>query len=401
MSFHFFTRGSVAAMAVLPLLAAAEPVTLAVGIDAAWRRAVAATQADNQLNRARSEQRAAAARWAAPPSVEIAHRSDRLTGNRGERETELGVAVPIWLPGQRAARLGAADAGETLAQASRAVARLRIAGQVRETAWQTAQRRQETALAQQQVDAAAELAADVDRRVAAGDLARADALDARADLLAARTTLIQARQQLLSATLQWTALTGLEHAPDELAPEAEPIPSARHPALVAAEAGVDAARRRLDVVKATRSSPPEVLGRVVRESPGRGEAGATSVGVALRLPLGTPDRQAPLLADALAELELAQTTLATLRLELDAELRSARALVRSTAEQNSVERQRAELLRERAMLILRSFRAGETPLPDTLRAMSAARQAEAAARRQDVLLGLAHARLNQALGVVP
>ena len=69
--------------------------------------------------------------------------------------------------------------------------------------------------------------------------------------------------------------------------------------------------------------------------------------------------------------------------------------------QLDAEAARTRLLRERAILIDKSFRAGETPLPDLLRALSAAAQADSAVARQTAALGLARARLQQALGLLP
>ena len=59
------------------------------------------------------------------------------------------------------------------------------------------------------------------------------------------------------------------------------------------------------------------------------------------------------------------------------------------------------LLRERAVLLEKSFRAGETALPDILRALAAAAQAESSHARQQALLDQASMRLAQALGVMP
>ena len=66
-----------------------------------------------------------------------------------------------------------------------------------------------------------------------------------------------------------------------------------------------------------------------------------------------------------------------------------------------MQEQRATLLRQRAQLLDKSFRAGETALPELLLAVQAAAQAEAVLTRQQAALGLAHARLLQASGVLP
>lgn len=117
--------------------------------------------------------------------------------------------------------------------------------------------------------------------------------------------------------------------------------------------------------------------------------------------MGSAARNRPLQAAALSELELAQSQELRLRERLDSDSATAREALRSAQSQLDAEAARARLLRERATLIEKSFRAGETPLPDLLRALAAAAQADSAAARQTAALGLAHARLQQTLGLLP
>ena len=79
----------------------------------------------------------------------------------------------------------------------------------------------------------------------------------------------------------------------------------------------------------------------------------------------------------------------------------ARAGLQSAHRQVEIARTRAVLLRERAQLIDASFKAGESPLPELLRAVNAAGQADAALARQQAALGMAHAQLQQTLGLLP
>lgn len=385
--------------------AAPQPVaTLADAVRSAWRRSVHATEVAGQQRRAQAERAAASAPWAEPPSVELGYRTDRLQSDAGARETELGVAIPLWLPGQRAARLASAEAEDSAAGAAQAAGELQVAALVREAAWGITRQQAEVDLAAQQVQALDALASDVERRVAAGDLARVDALAARAELLAATAGLSQARQALHAAVIQWSALTGHASAPDDLQAEQIPADAAlgdTHPALRAARLGVELGRKRLDAVQASPRSAPEFVARLLQERPGRGEPAANSIGVALRIPLGTDDRNAPLQAAALNELAGAQATEQQLKVQLQAEVEQARAAALAAEQQLAHESERATLMRERASLIERSFRVGETPLPELLRALSDAAKAESDLHRQSAALGLARARLQQALGILP
>jgi len=89
------------------------------------------------------------------------------------------------------------------------------------------------------------------------------------------------------------------------------------------------------------------------------------------------------------------------RRRLESEAQAASFGLRSAERQVEAEGARAELLRERAALITKSFHAGESALPELLRATAAAAQAAAAAASQRAALGLARARLNQIHGQLP
>jgi outer membrane protein, heavy metal efflux system len=387
-------------------------VTLRVALDAAWQRAVAARESDGQRRRADAERAAAASLWAAPPLLELSHRDDRVHRNAGRRETELGVAVPLWLPGQRAARAGTANAAAAQARAVEQVERLRLAGELREAAWQLAALQAEAAQADTHADALKQLADDVERRMRAGDLARADALAAQAERLAASVAQSDVRQRLQSARLRWTLFTGMSAAPDlseEIAAEAAPAAAAAHPqqhlqqhpqAQLASDA-TELARQRAELMRRSRRDAPELTVGLRQDVAGRAEGSQGSLVVGLRLPFGTDDRNRPLEVAALAELDVAQTHEQRLRERLDSDVAAARDAQRSAQAQRDAETARAGLLRERATLIDQSFRAGETPLPDLLRALAAVAQSDSAVARQTAALGLARARLHQTLGLLP
>ncbi len=379
----------------------AEPApTLSAAVESAWQRAVLARETEGQRQLAAAQRQAARSLWAAPPAVEINHLDDRLQTAAGRRETELALAWPLWLPGQRAARRATADAGSALAQIAHGAARLRITGEVREAAWAVLSHEAEVAQATAVQQSLQLLHADVDRRVRAGDLARADALASQAEERAAVAQQSAAGQRLLAARSRWALLTGLQAVPAAGEPAAEGS-VAEHPELLLALQHTELARRRLEQVQATRREPPELLLRYRQEVPGRAEATQNSIGIGLRLAFGTADRNEPLLAAALSELDVARASEQQLRARLAADLTEARAAQLAAAQQLAAERERAALLRERAQLIDKSFNAGESPLPELLGALAAAAQADAAAAGQQTALGLARSRLRQTLGLLP
>jgi cobalt-zinc-cadmium efflux system outer membrane protein len=383
---------------------AVAPATLARALDAAWQRAVEARAGEGEHRRAEAERDVAGRWWAAPPSWELSHRSDRAGSAR--REMELGLNWPLWLPGQRAATGAAASAGADRAQAAMAATRLQLAGQLREAAWALVEQQAASDEAQAHAEGLQRLAEDVERRVRAGDLARADALAARAETLAATAQQAEANQRMQSALSAWAALTGWSVAPraEELAERPVPDPAAGslpHPELRQAAAVAEHARRRLELVRASGRDAPEVTVGWRRETGGAAEPAQQSLMLGLRLPWGTADRQRPQEAAALADLDVATTAEQRLRERLAADRVVAQAAVATAQQQLDADIERSRLLRERATLIQRSFQAGESPLPELLRALAAAAQAEAGAARRRAALGLARARLQQAIGLLP
>lgn len=379
-------------------------VSLAAAVDSAWRRAVAARESLGRRQHAEALRQAAASPWAAPPALELGHRDDRWHDNEGSRETEIGVALPLLLPGQGAARIAAADAGIAVAEQAQDLARLRVAGEVREAAWAIAAGQAELAQAEAHARSLTLLADDVDRRLRAGDLARADALVARAEALEAATRASDARQRLYEARLRWNLLTRLDDAP--VLDDRPTTPTgldrlSEHPEMRLATRSTVQARRKLDLLRVSRRDAPELTVGLRQDVSGRGEPSRNSIAVGLRLPFGTDDRNRPLEAAALTEVNVAETREQRLRERLHGEVLGARAAVEATEQELAATRERAAMLRERASLIDRSFRAGESPLPELLRALSSAAQAEAALARQQAALGLARARLEQSLGILP
>ncbi|MPT05143.1 MAG: TolC family protein [Delftia sp.] len=378
----------------------AQYVTLSQAVDAAWQRTIDSQESSGQVRRAGAELEVARSFWSAAPTLEIGHRDDRLQSNRGAKETELGIALPLWRPGQRGARLDAAQADRDAAEASIAAGRLRTAGAVREAAWSIAIQRAELEVSKARQSALRSLSADVGRRVDAGELARADGLAARAEMLGAQAAVLAAEQQLQAATQEWSVLTGLTAI---LEPTLEPdvIGPEEHPALRFARLHVEAAQRRLKAVSASSTASPELIARVRQDTSGRAEASSHSLGLAVRIPLGASKRNAPLVEAAMSELNVAEAAERQFKDRQQAALTTARLTEANAQRQLKDDRNRAALLSERAQLMERAFAAGEGALPETLRALSAAQDAAAAAKRQEAAVGLARAKVLQALGVTP
>ncbi len=384
----------------------AQRLTMAQALAAAWDRSLASAEATGRQRQVLAEQGLADAWLAAAPSLALSRREGRGSAAAGARETELGIALPLWRPGQRKLNAQVAQAESDWAGASERAARLQLATRLREQAAQLQQAEASALQAAQQRKTLEALSADVERRVRVGDLAPTDAMAAQAEMLAARSLALEAERALAAQRSAWTLLTGWTALPEPeaLSPRDDTAQSASleaHPEAQLAAAAVARAQQRVAQVQAQRGAAPELGMGMRQEQPGSGQPRQSSVALSVSVPFGTDPHNAPRLATALADLDRAQMALQRMHQQLEAEQALARGHVSAATDQAAAEAERARLLRERARLLTRSFQAGESSLPELLRALSSAAQADAAAARQHAALVQALARLQHALGQLP
>lgn len=381
--------------------AAAGAASLAVALDAAWARQPQAAAWAARSDEAAARAALAAAPTAGPPSLAFGHLGPGPGHDGGRREWEIELAAPLWLPGQQAARQNeAARDADALAAAQRTL-RLQLAGAVREAGWAVIDARAALDLAQQRATSARALEAEVERRHAAGELARIHANQAQGERLAAQSAVLDAASTLRAAEQHWRALTGL---PAPLALDTEHVAEASdagHPQLAAATAALDAAQARLRVRRVSRRAPPELGVRLVREREAGAEPWSDLLGVQLRLPLSAGAQRRADTAAAQAELAAAAATLEQARAAHTLDVERARAELATAAERDAASAQREDLAAESLRLAEKAFALGEADLATLLRLRASAQEAAADHARQIVARAAAVSRLNQALGVLP
>ena len=377
-------------------------LTLNQALEAAWQRSLEASESRGRYARAMADQGVTQSWLAAAPALSVGQREGLAGAPANSRETEFGLALPLWRPGQRVAGGQAAQSQSVWGQATEQAERLRLAGRLRESIGALHLAEVELQQVERQVQVLGQLTQDVERRVRAGDLASSDALAAKSEWLAAQSHASVARQALSVQQTHWQLLTGLPPLKLQtiVAPTLVQLPE-NHPELVLAGASVDLGHRRSDLARVQRSDSPQLTLGMRQEYPGQGAGSQSSVVVALRVPLGGQVYQQPRIAAALGELDIAQTQAQRTRERLTAEVALAQSQLSLSQAQLQAERERAQLLAERARLIDKSFRAGETALPEMLRALAAAASAESSLARQQINHQTAVARLQQTLGILP
>lgn len=400
------TLAGLAAGASAQTSAAAPPPTLKTLFDAAWARQPEAQALPARRDAVQAQRRAAAAWTPEPPALEASHKTDRLTRNDGARELEVGVAVPLWLPGERRGASALAEAEAAGVESHADAARLRLAGAVREAWWAWQRAGIELEMARAQRDSARRIADDVTRRAKAGDLARADQHQADGALAAAEATLAQAEAAATLALQQLQALGGPPLGPAPAASAAaEPEPASGeaqpHAALAALQDRAAVAERSAALAATQSRANPELTLATTRDRGAAGERYGQTVTLALRLPFGGGPRHDARIANARADAVEAQAQLALERARLQSERDAAVARVDASRVQVAATERRATLARETRGFFEKSFRLGETDLPTRLRIEAEASEAERQAARSRIELAAAVSAWRQALGLLP
>lgn len=394
----------IAGVLALPLLLGSAPAS-AAGIRDGFRAAIglspelSALDAQREVVAARRAQ--AGALTPGPASVGLGYRTDAITQNRGFREYEGSLTVPVWLPGAARAQRGSADAqGDRLA-AQILARRLALAGEVRDAYWTWALARAETEAARSRLASAQALESDLARQVGAGNAARSDLLLAQADARDAQIGLRERETALREAALGFRVLTGQAPTPQGgEALRASPAPSA-DPRVGAARASAAAGRADLNLAR-VRNRPDPELGLQVRQERGSfDEPYGTRIQLGVRIPLAHPPTTRERMANAQAEIAAAEAEIA--QLDRSITLTRERARVRLDAARALAQGAEARhaLLGERAALMQQAFAAGQQPLVELVRARSTLADADAARRRAAVEIGRATSQLNQVSGIEP
>jgi cobalt-zinc-cadmium efflux system outer membrane protein len=322
------------------------------------------------------------------------------------------------MPGQRTASRGLVQAERAHLERKWLASRLRLAALVREAWWTWQGAHADAALANDQWTSARRLAADVARRTQAGDLARADQHQAEGAVAAAEAFAAQAQATASSALAALVALTGdftLMHAGNAAPHQAplihqatlnEPTPVAApiedHPLLVELKDRLAIAEATIQLVKTQTRANPELKFSASRSRESSAERdGQTKVLIGIRLPLQAGPRHDARLAAALAEALEVQSQWRLERDRILADQHAAQARLQSAQAQVEAARRRARLAKESLAFFDKSFRLGETGLPQRLRIEAEAAEAQRQEARSQIALAAALSAWRQALGLLP
>ncbi len=387
-----------------------DAVTLRQVFEAAWSRQPEAVALSERREAALAQQSAVKSWTSEPIAVELAATTDRLNRNMGAREYEVGIAIPLWLPGERKLSQALADSEGRAIDSQIKAAQLRVAAAVREAWWNLQRARAELDTVRGQLDSANQLAVDVNDRFKAGDLAQGDLYQAEGAVAAAESAVAQAQADTIGVTQNLRALAavpGLDLKSDQVDYSPEPDPGElvadplMHGELLALTDRAAVAKSTAALTETQSRANPELTVATTRDRGGFGDTWQQTIMVGVRIPFGAGPRHEARAALARAEaIELnAQLQLEWAR--LDGLRESAKARIDATRVQLEAADRRARLARESRGFFDKSFLAGETDLPTRLRIEAEAADAERQAARARIEYAAAISQWRQSLGLLP
>ena len=341
--------------------------------------------------------------WADDPSFNISHFNDELMDSNGFREWEVGLQLPVWLPGQKQARLQTLEQRRAVIDTSVSALKLELAGIVRELLWQVALSENNLSAAEKEWQTFQKLEKDVSKRVELGDLATSDLLLAQQETLAKESAYRLAEQEYTHAQHRYDMITGLKRLPasfNEHAVDDIEI-TTNHPLLKHSQEQVNrdiSAREQVEIEK--RGNPTLFLGT-------RHERGfssnpyANSIGVSISVPLGLSSHTEKKLTAAGVTLSETKSNMELLYRELNIAIQDASRELEAITNQLRFARMQQELSQKHLALSRKSFALGQSSLFELIRIQAQAFAVERNMQKVQLEVGLYTARLNQAKGIIP
>ncbi|MFI9653905.1 TolC family protein [Guyparkeria sp. GHLCS8-2] len=391
---------------LVPFAHAVEPLT--VDTDLTLAEVTTATLAHSPENQRFEAQRAYADALGqragnpldGPPSVGFSHQSDALGSDTGMREWQGSVELPLRRPGLQAAAERQAEGRLSATEQQSTAWRLQIAGQVRQLLARLAEADAQVTLAERALATTEELQAQIKKRLDYGDVPRTHLLLAREETLQRQADLRQAELDRAQVAEEYRRVTGLTTRPaDWTEAPADAIAFQQHPALLAAQAEVQAAEADRAVVRERGRSQPTVGMNIRREENGRDAV--DSVGISLSLPIQLQSLRAP--EEGRANVRLAEARSTARVTERQIRLTVAQAEEALAAARMQLEQARAhrDIADESLALARRGYSLGEFGLTDLLRVQTRQLTAQRRAAMSRVRLQRSIAEYNQAKGIMP
>ena len=337
------------------------------------------------------------------PTAFAGYISDQALEDTNMVEYELGLELPLWRWGERAASRKLGSAADRESTAAAAALRHQVTGLLRDALWDIERAAVQVTVAEKGVAVARELLRVVARRHEAGDLPLTDTLLAQSTLLEREAALIESKAMLVDAERVYRSLTGLDRRPANIAeaPDLREKLDATHPWLVMADAELARAEANLDLATDSVKGAPVLTVGSRRERASYSDVYVDSLGMQFKVPFGGGAHRSVQAAGNLRDVSAVKADRAQLLRQLELDLHEAHHTLVVVDASLALTRQQSELATRSLQMSERAFEQGEMTLFELLLQQERAQNAEFETARLEVERQRAIAEINQALGEGP
>lgn len=400
----------------LPSLATAEPshdhesplavssdLTLHEVVEKAYQRNPQLEVMQARLKHVDALGKSARSLWSDDPAFSVSHYNDLIIDNSGLQEWEVGMDLPLWLPGQKAARQKTVDQQRLLVNASEPALKLQLAGIVREMLWNIELRKNQMTVAEQEWVVVKKLEQDVKKRVELGDLARSDLILTQQESLSKEAAFRKARQEYRHAQHRYDMITGLGVLPENFAEIASDDLAINmdHPALKEAHEKVSQSTAQRNQMMLEKRGNPSLFVGSRHERGNSDEDFANAFGLSFSMPFGLAAHTTPKVTAAEVDLTENRSQMEILHRELNIAIQDASRELIATKEQYDFAQRQNELSKRNLAMSHKAFSLGESSLIELIRIQALAFAVERDMHQKQLEVGLQTARLNQAKGIIP
>ena len=306
------------------------------------------------------------------PAISAGHQNDIVGSNRNLNQWEIGIELPIWMPGQRAARESTLNALTNELVSNRNNLSLEIAGQVRDAIWNISMVTVDVDLAEAQYKNALDLQHDVEKRWKAGELARTDFMLSQNGALLAKAVYIKTQAEVKHAEHRYWMLTGLKELPEYFDEKlnSKNVIDENHPLLSEAVAKIEMANKQRALIAIESRENPQIMLNVRHERGAFDSLYNDSVGVLIRVPIDSKVRSAPMLASADMAIAQASSEREQRQRMLESSFHEAEHNLETIREEIAILEEQNQISQASLQLSKKSFNLGETDLINLLRSQA-------------------------------
>jgi outer membrane protein TolC len=337
------------------------------------------------------------------PIISALYTDDQPFKNRGYLEADSDLQLPLWNWGQREAGQRLGELAAQTANSYPSALLWEVASIVREALWNIELQHSRLEKAEQLLKIAQKRLVTIQRRVDAGDLARADLLLAQSDVLAHQSHLKQADAGFVDANVHYINVSGLTKIPTDFSEQQSSRTKIieNHPAIEFMVDKVKRAQAQVNWVEKSGVANPSINFGSTHERDNRNNGIDNRLHLGISIPFGGGAFTAPKIATANRELVEEMSKLEQTRRRLVHDLHEAEHSI-------GVDRARLEIAQKRNVIAKQymdmsdqAFQAGEIRLLDLIRIQKDSETINLEVLEAEISLQRGIARYNQAVGELP